>query len=111
MAKNVHRIAEKLGAVVQGGVPDTGGGALGMARLSEILARRLQPSEGLRPGRPSDPTWVTRGKVPMSADTKAKLSKLADEASSQGRRVSPMQIAAQLLEERLEAYSLEDRGR
>lgn len=111
MAKNIQRIAEKIGAEVKGRVPDTRGGAFGMERLSKILAERLQPSAGLRPGRPSDPTWVTKGKVPMSSETKEKLKKLAQEASAGGRRVSPMQIAAQLLEERLESYPVERRRR
>lgn len=58
MARNANRIAEKLGAKVKGKVPDVGGGPFGMARLAEILAARLQPSQGRRPGRPSDPNWV-----------------------------------------------------
>ena len=66
MAKNVNRIAEKLGATHKGTLPDVGGGAFGMARLAEILTERLQPSQGRRPGRPSDPSWVLQGKVPMS---------------------------------------------
>lgn len=101
MAKNVIRIAKKLGAQVKGKVPAVGGGAFGMARLAEILAERLQPSHGRRPGRPSDPTWVAQGKVPMSAETKERLTALADRLSGEGRRISPMQLAAQLLEESL----------
>ena len=66
MAKNINRIAKRLGARVKGKVPAIGGGAFGMARLGEILAERLQPSRGRRPGRPSDPSWVAQGKVPMS---------------------------------------------
>ncbi len=73
-----------------------------MARLAEILTERLQPSQGRRPGRPSDPSWVLQGKVPMSEETKARLAALAEELSGAGRRVSPMQVAAQLLEESLD---------
>lgn len=108
MAKNVNRIAKELGATVKGKVPDVGGGAFGMARLAEILTQRLQPSQGRRPGRPSDPNWVAQGKVPMSEETKERLAALAKELSSEGRRVSPMQVAAQLLEESVAHYSSEE---
>ena len=107
MAKNVNRIAKKLGAEVKGKVPDVGGGAFGMAQLAEILTERLQPSQGRRPGRPSDPSWVVQGKVPMSEETKERLAALAEELSGAGRRVSPMQVAAQLLEESLDRVESE----
>lgn len=107
MAKNVNKIAKKLGANVKGQVPNTGGGAFGMARLAKILAARLQPSQGLRPGRPSDPTWVLQGKVPMSEETKEQLTALAERLSGEGRRVSPMQVAAQLLEESVSRYTVD----
>jgi hypothetical protein len=105
MAKNVNTIAKKLGATVKGEVPDTGGGAFGMARLARILTSRLQPSQGLRPGRPSDPNWVLQGKVPMTEETKEQLTALAEKLSGDGRQVSPMQVAAQLLEESVSRYA------
>ncbi len=104
-AKNVNEIAKKLGATIVGKVSDTGGGAFGMARLGKLLAERLQPSQGRRPGRPSDPNWVVQAKVPMSQQTKARLTALAEKLSGEGRRVSPMQVAAQLLEESVVRYS------
>ncbi len=104
MAKNVKEIAKKLGASMKGQVEDTGGGAFGTARLAEIVTARLQPSQGRRPGRPSDPSWVLKGKVPMSEETKLQLAALAEKLSSEGRRVSPMQVAAQLLEESVSSY-------
>ncbi len=58
MAKNVNKIAEALGATVIGEVPETGGGAFGMSRLAAILRTRLEPGQGRRPGRPSNPLWV-----------------------------------------------------
>jgi hypothetical protein len=109
MAKNARRIAEKLGAQSKGKVPDVGGGAFAMARLARILAERLQPGQGRRPGRPSDPTWVEQGKVPMSEETKRRLTTLATTISREGRQVSPMQVAAQLLEERLAQLSHDKR--
>lgn len=105
MAKNVNQIARRLGATRKGEVPDVGGGAFGMARLANILAERLQPGQGRRPGRPTDPSWVVQGKVPMSEATKARLTELATELSTEGRRVSPMQVAAQLLEDTVAHYS------
>jgi len=105
MARNIDRIAAKLGATVKGQVPDTGGGAFGMERLAKILAARLQPGQGLRPGRPSDPNWVVQGKVPMTKETKQRLTSLAERLSGEGRRVSPMQVAAQILEESVSQYS------
>jgi hypothetical protein len=59
MAKNIDRIAAGLGAEVVGPVPETGGGAFGAARLARIVAAitaRLEPGQGLRPGRPTDPS-------------------------------------------------------
>ena len=73
MAKNVNKIAEALGATVVGEVPDTGGGAFGMSRLAAILRTRLEPGQGRRPGRPSDPLWVIQRKVPMSQETLERL--------------------------------------
>ncbi|MEO8498673.1 MAG: hypothetical protein ABI614_26730 [Planctomycetota bacterium] len=70
MAKNVNEIAKQLGATRKGKVPETGGGAFGMARLAKILTDRLQSSQGLRPDRPTDPSWVLQGKLPMSEQTK-----------------------------------------
>jgi hypothetical protein len=91
-----------LGAEIVCQVPDVGGGAFGMARLAGIMAAlqaRLQPGQGQRPGRPTDAQWVHHPKVPMSAETQARLSRLAELASTPERKVSPMQVAAQLLEE------------
>jgi len=99
MAKNIERIAERLGAEIVGGVPDVGGGAFGAARLTKTLRSRLVPSEGRRPGRPTADEWTRRDKVPMSEATYKRLSKVAAEGSTGERKISPMQVAAQLLEE------------
>jgi hypothetical protein len=105
MAKNVNKIAEALGATVVGEIPDMGGGAFGMSRLAAILRARLEPSQGRRPGRPSDPLWTVQRKVPMSQETLERLTQLAASISTAERRVSPMQVAAQLLEESLNRVS------
>src|SRR5579885_495969 len=100
MARNIQVIADKLGAKVVGAVPETGGGAFGAARLARTvtaLQSRLEPGQGVRAGRPTDPTWVEHPKVPMSEATFRKLTRLAEQASTTGRKISPMQMAAQLL--------------
>jgi hypothetical protein len=101
MAKNIGKVARKMGARIVGEVPDVGGGAFGAARLAKALQARLHPQLGLRPGRPSDPEWTVSRKVPMTSKTLESLRALADEVSDESRKVSPMQVAAQLLEEAL----------
>ncbi len=99
MPKNPQEFADLLGAKVVGQVPAVGGGPFGMARLARLLHRTLTPSEGERPGRPTNPTWVLRPKVPMSEVTADHLARIAEALSTPERKVSPMQVAAQLLEE------------
>ena len=104
MVDNIEKIAAGLGARMVGKVPKTGGGAFGAARLARIVASmqaRLVPGQGRRPGRPTDANWVCHPKVPMSTATRQRLSRLAEQASTGGRKVSPMQIAAQILEDAL----------
>jgi hypothetical protein len=99
MPRDSRRFAELFGAKHVGQMPEVGGGPFGMARLAHLMHQRLTPSKGERPGRPTDPSWVTRCKVPMSAATLQQLGRLAEQISTDQRRVSPMQVAAQLLEE------------
>ena len=108
MAKNIKQIAERLGADIIGQVPETGGGAFGAARLArcvEDLQARLVPGQGKRPGRPSDASWVRHPKIPLSEATRQRLLRLAERASRGGRKISPMQIAAQILEDALSDVS------
>jgi hypothetical protein len=100
--KNVKKFANSLGAKAVATLPETGGGAFGAARLTAIvnnLHARLAPSRGKRPGRPSDASWIHRPKVPMSSITEERLARLAARLSDGNRKVSPMQLAAQLLED------------
>jgi hypothetical protein len=102
MVSHIERIAHGPGAEVVGHVPDTAGGAFGAAWLARIVASlqsRLVPGQGKRAGRPSDASWVHHPKVPMSEATARRLRMLAERASANGRKVSPMQIAAQILED------------
>jgi len=60
---------------------------------------RLKPGIGQRPGRPSDPSWKIQRKLSMKVDTFAALERIANAVSTDERRVSPMQIAALLIED------------
>jgi hypothetical protein len=105
MAKNIKKVTEILGAKIVAQVPESGGGAFGAYRLAEIVGRlqaRLEPGHGKRLGRPTAIEWVHHRKLPMSDATFKKLEKLAAQASSAERKVSPMQLAAQLLEAAIE---------
>ena len=104
MAKNVETLAKKLGATVVGTVPDYSAGAFGMATLAETLRERLEPSAGKRPGRPSNPAWSKRPKVPMAPETEQRLKELANLLSAGERQVSPMQVAALILEQATASY-------
>jgi hypothetical protein len=58
MANEIGKLAERLGAQVVGGLPQTGGGAFGAARLGRLvtaLPAGLEPDEDRRPGQPTDP--------------------------------------------------------
>lgn len=67
--------------------------------LGRSIRKRLEPGRGQRPGRPSDPLWVVQRKVSMMESTLQQLEEIASHVSDDTRRVSPMQIAAVLLEE------------
>jgi hypothetical protein len=108
MARNINKIAGRLGAKVIAQVPEVGGGAFGAARLAQIieeLRSRLVPGQGRRAGRPTDARWVRHPKVPMSEATERRLTRLAEAASATGRKISPMQLAAQILEDALAGLS------
>jgi hypothetical protein len=101
MPKNPQKFAELFGAKLVGQLPDLGSGPFGMARLAQIMHQRLTPSQGERPGRPTDASWESRPKVPMSEATQRQLAEIAVKISTPERQVSPMQVAALLLEEAL----------
>ncbi len=76
--------------------------SLALERFGERLRSRLAPGRGERPGRPSDPTWTLQRKLSMNAETLATLERLAESLSTEQRRVSPMQVAALLVEDAAE---------
>ena len=104
MAKNIELLAKKLGAKVVGRVPEYSAGAFGVSVLANALRERLEPGKGKRPGRPSNPRWVKRPKVPMAPETEERLKELARLLSDEERRVTPMQVAAHILEEATARY-------
>lgn len=104
MAKNIESLAQKLGATVMGTVPDYSAGAFGMVALAATLRELLEPSVGKRPGRPANPAWSKRPKVPMAPETEQRLKELAGLLSAGERQISPMQVAALILEQATASY-------
>ena len=105
MTLDPKQVAERLGAEHFGHVPDISGGAFGMARLAELLKQRLDARDTRKQG--SAVAWVLNSKVPMSAETERLLIALADKLSTPERRVSPMDLAAQLLRESVQKLAKE----
>jgi hypothetical protein len=104
MAENIERLAAKLGASIEGQVSEYSAGAFGIAKLAEELRGRLEPGSGRRQGRPTDRAWTRRPKVPMAPETEARLRALARLLSAEDRKVSPMQVAAEILEKATASY-------
>lgn len=71
------------------------------------LRSRLAPGQGERPGRPSDPSWTLQRKLSMNPRTLAALERLAGELTTSERSVSPMQVAAMIIEDAAERLSSE----
>lgn len=75
--------------------------------FGQRLRSRLAPGRGERPGRPSDPSWTLQRKLSMNAETLAILERVAESLSTDERRVSPMQVAALLIEDAVEQLQAE----
>src|SRR5262245_18844039 len=90
-ALDMERIAKELGAERRGKVSPRGGyfGAVQIA--AEVAARFRVPEGG---GRATDPSWSEQRLVRLSTKTLKQLEQLAEQA-----HVSPMQVAALLLEQ------------
>jgi hypothetical protein len=78
-----------------------------LEEFGQRLRSRLAPGQGERPGRPSDPTWTVQRKLSMTEETLATLERIAESLSTDERRVSPMQVAALLVEDAAERLSTE----
>ena len=97
---DMESIAKALGAERRGKVSARGGyfGALQLA--AEVKARFRVPEGG---GRATDPSWSEQRLIRLSPKTLEQLEKLADQT-----HVSPMQIAALLLEGALQRVVNQD---
>jgi hypothetical protein len=105
MTLDPEKIAERLGATHFAELPDVGGGAFGMAHMAQRLKERLD-ARGAR-GSGTGVGWIMSSKVPMSAETERLLIALAEKLSTPERRVNPMQLACQLLEESVQRLAQE----
>ena len=104
MTLDPKQIAQRLGAEHVGQVP-ADDGAFGMARLANILKDRLD-ARNRRSG--AAVGWVLSSKVPMSVETEKLLIALAEKLSTPEKRVDPMQLAAQLLEESVQKLATDE---
>jgi hypothetical protein len=105
MTLDPEKIAQRLGATHFAELPDVGGGAFGMAQLAQRLKERLDVRAARRPG--SGVGWIMSSKVPMSVETEKLLIALAEKLSTPERRVNPLQLAGQLLEESVQKLAQE----
>lgn len=78
-----------------------------LANFGDRLRSRLAPGRGERPGRPSDPSWTVQRKLSMNPKTLAALERLAEQLTTSERSVSPMQVAAMIVEDAAEQFSSE----
>lgn len=78
-----------------------------LANFGDRLRSRLAPGQGERPGRPSDPSWTVQRKLSMNPKTLAALERLAEQLTTSERSVSPMQVAAMIVEDAAERFSSE----
>jgi hypothetical protein len=90
-----EKIARELGAERRGAVR-AAGGVFGAAQLAaEIQARFRAPAGG---GRSTDPSWSEKCLVSLTPETLQRLSRLSEAMNERGVTVSPLQLAALLLE-------------
>jgi hypothetical protein len=93
---DLDKIAKGLGAERQGPVKANSGYFAAMQLAAEVRARFQTPAGG---GRSTDPEWTDRRLVPLGPKTLSHLERLAKAVSDQGGvTVSPLQVAALLLE-------------
>ena len=93
---DMDKIAKVLGAERRGEVSARSGYFGAMQVAAEIQARFKAPSRG---GRSTDAAWTDRRLVPLAPKTLGRLERLAKLVSENGGvTVSPLQVAALLLE-------------
>jgi len=99
MSRNREQTRKALGANQPIAVRAEPHGPFGVLQLQGELAKRLHTSG--RAGRPSDPAWTIRRLVGFRSETWEALSEMAIRLSTTRRKVSPGQVAASLIEERV----------
>jgi len=99
MSGSPEEVCRALGADLAEPVRAQPHGPFGVLQLQRELAKRLH-TRG-RAGRPSDPAWTIRRLVGFRPETWQALSEMAIRLSTTRRRVSPGQVAASLIEERV----------
>jgi len=103
MRLNMDKIARGLGAERRGKVAVSGGYFGAQQLLADIEARFRAPSGG---GRPTDASWTERRLVPLAPRTLKRLGEIAAKVRAQGGlSLEPMQLAALLLEKKVEVLS------
>src|SRR5438132_1238547 len=95
---NKAKIAAALGASRRIPLPRAPQDPLDALMLMQAIHDQLEAGRGLRAGRPSSPAWTLRRLVPFSAESWDTLQSYAEAFSAPGRRVSPAQVAAVILE-------------
>lgn len=91
-----RRVQEALGSSRVVELEDgTSRGPLDLLHLGHDLYSRLRSSGG----RPTDPAWSFTRQVPFKEETWTALRTLAEALAKSGRKISPAQVAAALLEE------------
>jgi hypothetical protein len=97
---DMDQIAEGLGARRKGKVRASGGYFGAMQLAADVAARFRVPARG---GRATDPNWSERRLIPLSPNTLKRLEEVA------GRlKVSPLQVAALLLEKTVDSIRDDD---
>jgi hypothetical protein len=92
---DLDKVARGLGAVRRGTVRAEGGW-FGAAQLAaDVGARFRAPAGG---GRATDPGWTERRLLPLAPETLARLERLSAALGERGVVVTPLQVAALLLE-------------
>lgn len=92
---DMNRIANALGAERRGGVRAGSGHFGAMQLVADVQARFRTPAGG---GRSTDPAWTEKRLLPLAPDTLDRLDRLARAIGKQGVSISPLQVAALLLE-------------
>jgi hypothetical protein len=102
---NMDKIAKALGAERRGSVRAGGGHFGAMQLVAEVQARFKTPVGG---GRGTDPSWTEKRLLPLAPETLHRLEHLAEEITKKGTTISPLQVAALLLEHAIDEVDDDD---